>query len=347
MSFLEKLKANAAAKKAAEEKEAVTKEAADKKMSPFERLKAKAAAKKAEEEPQSLQKRSEEIVKNIVEDKKSASEKEKEEEEKEKETPVDNVVEEIKEEPVKESEVKEESVKEPEENAEEAEEEKPAPKKRHRRTKEEIEAEKAAKEEKKSAKAEEKKAKAEAKIESEEPETEETELDTDLFPKKKNYKESAGAILDYFVDDEWRAREKELMEKMSNIRIERDMNVGTLKYVLADLSNLMDEFAGELYEQRQVLDILENKETGLIPTIKKTAADGANACERERKATEAILHAKIGDNNDLNLVEIANTAHTRYTFLDSLFRRIQMKQSLCITMASGLKMEEKLINSTI
>ena len=344
MSFLEKLKANAAAKKAAEEKEAVTKEAADKKMSPFERLKAKAAAKKAEEEPQSLQERSEEIVKNIVEDKKSASEKE--EEEKEKETPVDNVVEEIKEEPVKESEEKEESVKEPEENAEE-EEEKPAPKKRHRRTKEEIEAEKAAKEEKKRAKAEEKKAKAEAKKESEEPETEEPELDTDLFPKKKSYKESAGAILDYFVDDEWRAREKELMEKMSNIRIERDMNVGTLKYVLADLSNLMDEFAGELYEQRQVLDILENKETGLIPTIKKTAADGANACERERKATEAILHAKIGDNNDLNLVEIANTAHTRYTFLDSLFRRIQMKQSLCITMASGLKMEEKLINSTI
>ena len=320
MSFLEKLKANAAAKKAAEEKETVTKEATDKKMSPFERLKAKAAAKKAEEEPQSLQERSEEIVKNIVEDKKSASEKEKEEEE------------------------KEESVKEPEENAEE---EKPAPKKRHRRTKEEIEAEKAAKEEKKRAKAEEKKAKAEAKKANEEPETEEAELDTDLFPKKKSYKESAGAILDYFVDDEWRAREKELTEKMNNIRIERDMNVGTLKYVLADLSNLMDEFAGELYEQRQVLDILENKETGLIPTIKKTAADGANACERERKATEAILHAKIGDNNDLNLVEIANTAHTRYTFLDSLFRRIQMKQSLCITMASGLKMEEKLINSTI
>lgn len=343
MSFLEKLKANAAAKKAAEEKEAVTKEAADKKMSPFERLKAKAAAKKAEEEPQSLQERSEEIVKNIVEDKKSASEKE--EEEKEKETPTDNVVEEIKEEPVKEPEEKEESVKEPEENVEEK--EKPAPKKRHRRTKEEIEAEKAAKEEKKRAKAEEKKAKAEAKKESEESETEEPELDTDLFSKKKSYKESAGAILDYFVDDEWRAREKELMEKMSNIRIERDMNVGTLKYVLADLSNLMDEFAGELYEQRQVLDILENKETGLIPTIKKTAADGANACERERKATEAILHAKIGDNHDLNLVEIANTAHTRYTFLDSLFRRIQMKQSLCITMASGLKMEEKLINSTI
>ena len=343
MSFLEKLKANAAAKKAAEEKEAVTKEATDKKMSPFERLKAKAAAKKAEEKPQSLQERSEEIVKNIVEDKKSASEKE--EEEKEKGTPTDNVVEEIKEEPVKESDEKEESAKEPEENTEE--EEKPAPKKRHRRTKEEIEADKAAKEEKKRAKAEEKKAKAEAKKANEESETEETELDTDLFPKKKDYKESAGAILDYFVDDEWRAREKELMEKMSNIRIERDMNVGTLKYVLADLSNLMDEFAGELYEQRQVLDILENKETGLIPTIKKTAADGANACERERKATEAILHAKIGDNHDLNLVEIANTAHTRYTFLDSLFRRIQMKQSLCITMASGLKMEEKLINSTI
>ena len=342
MSFLEKLKANAAAKKAAEEKEAATKEASDKKMSPFERLKAKAAAKKAEEEPQSLQERSEEIVKNIVEDKKSASEKE--EEEKEKETPADNVVEEIKEEPVKESEEKEESVKEPEENTEE---EKPAPKKRHRGTKEEIEAEKAAKEEKKRAKAEEKKAKTEVKKVSEEPEAEGSELDTDLFPKKKSYKESAGAILDYFVDDEWRAREKELMEKMSNIRIERDMNVGTLKYVLADLSNLMDEFAGELYEQRQVLDILENKETGLIPTIKKTAADGANACERERKATEAILHAKIGDNHDLNLVEIANTAHTRYTFLDSLFRRIQMKQSLCITMASGLKMEEKLINSTI
>lgn len=342
MSFLEKLKANAAAKKAAEEKEAATKEASDKKMSPFERLKAKAAAKKAEEEPQSLQERSEEIVKNIVEDKKSTSEKE--EEKKEKETPADNVVEEIKEEPVKESEEKEESVKEPEENTEE---EKPAPKKRHRRTKEEIEAEKAAKEEKKRAKAEEKKAKTEAKKVSEEPEAEGSELDTDLFPKKKSYKESAGAILDYFVDDEWRAREKELMEKMSNIRIERDMNVGTLKYVLADLSNLMDEFAGELYEQRQVLDILENKETGLIPTIKKTAADGANACERERKATEAILHAKIGDNHDLNLVEIANTAHTRYTFLDSLFRRIQMKQSLCITMASGLKMEEKLINSTI
>lgn len=337
MSFLEKLKANAAAKKAAEEKEAVTKEAADKKMSPFERLKAKAAAKKAEEEPQSLQERSEEIVKNIVEDKKSAPEKEEE-------TPTDNVVEEIKEEPVKESEKKEESVKEPEENAEE---EKPAPKKRHRRTKEEIEAEKAAKEEKKRAKAEEKKAKAEAKKESEESETEEPELDTDLFPEKKNYKESAGAILDYFVDDEWRAREKELMEKMNDIRIERDMNVGTLKYVLADLSNLMDEFAGELYEQRQVLDILENKETGIIPTIKKAAAAGANACERERKATEAILHAKIGDNNDLNLVEVANTARTRYTFLESLFRRIQMKQQLCITMASGLKMEEKLINSTI
>ena len=140
----------------------------------------------------------------------------------------------------------------------------------------------------------------------------------DILGKKVSYEQMAGTVMDYFIDDEWKATQEELTKKMNDIRIEPDMNPGTLKYALAELNNLNDEIALALIEQKQLLDTLTDKEFGAAT-------------------------AKFGDDEEVNLIALINAVKARFAFLNSLSKRIQYKSNTCITMSGAMKMEQSLM----
>lgn len=157
-----------------------------------------------------------------------------------------------------------------------------------------------------------------------------------------SFDEAAQIVLDEFGDDGWKEFEKDVNEKMDAIRIEPDMNPGTLKYVLHDLDVINDMIAIPLIETRKLLDALTEKDFGMAIAIRNSNYVGKNTEERMRNGMLALVNTDIGDHK-INLVALTAAARMRWTFLNAISNRIKYKSNICITMSSALKMERNLI----
>ena len=329
----------------------------------LERLRARRAAEKAEaeaeekeEEPkkESIQERAESVVKAVLEkDEKPEEEPEKKSEpveektedsakaEEKEETPVE--AEEKKEIPAKETTEEEPKKEETESLVKEVENEPTAeeaePKKRRRRAgRPKGSKNKASKEETEEKEESKVEAPAEEAIEEEKPSEEVVEEEAPF-----SYKEAAGEVLSYYIDDEWKEKEKELDKRLSNIRVDGDMNSGTIRFAIGELNRFNDEIRLLCVEQEQLLDILTNKEYGKAPVI-ASKAKGKNETERKRNAYELMAHYRQpGSANEINLITLIQAVKLRVTFLRRICLDIDRKSDRCITFQNALKTEASLI----
>ena len=324
MSALERMRA---LRKAAAEKEKATEAPAKEAPKAEEAPKKEAAPKKTP-----LQERMEALVAEKLSDKKPAETKAEEAKEEVKEEAKAEAPAEKAETPAK-TEAPAEEAKTEEPKAEEAKEapaEEEKPKKRRRKA------------------ASKKKEEAAAEPAAETTEAPEVEVHKyvnsyDILGKKVSYDEMAGTVMDFFIDDDWKATQQELTEKMNAIRIEPDMNPGTLKYALAELNNLNDEIALAFVEQKQLLDMLTDKEFGAATALMAMNSRGSNAEERKANGFLALTKARFNGKDDVNLIALINAVKARFVFLNSLTKRIQYKSNTCITMSGAMKMEQSLM----
>ena len=154
---------------------------------------------------------------------------------------------------------------------------------------------------------------------------------------------STAEYLNYFVDDEWKEKEKYFLDKVTNIRIEADMNPGTLKFTLADLCALNDEVMPHYLEQKKIYDSLVNKDFGSATTFKIANSTGSNSEERKRSGILALMKAKI-NGQEINYITLINAVQMRYNALNEIMKMIKYKSDICITMASAIKTEMQLVN---
>ena len=154
---------------------------------------------------------------------------------------------------------------------------------------------------------------------------------------------STAEYLNYFVDDEWKEKEKYFLDKVTNIRIEADMNPGTLKFTLADLCALNDEVMPHYLEQKKIYDSLVNKDFGSATAFKIANSTGSNSEERKRTGTLALMKAKI-NGQEINYISLINAVQMRYNSLNEIMKMIKYKSDICITMASAIKTEMQLVN---
>ena len=331
MSYLDRLKEKAAAQKA-EKKESIKTdnimegaEENKKVASILSRLK-----NKTEETKESLQEKADAVVKKAIKKNKPADSPEKEEPEtNEKEEPPVEKAATVKEKAVKEE--KEETVKETKEEASE-----------ETKTEEAPPEEKSAPTKKRG-----RKKKTETKKDSEEEPTEvntgEYEQNYDLLGKKCSYDEMAQIVLDFFEEDDWKEKEEDLNKRLRDIRIEADMNPGTLKYALAALNNLYDEVAVFYDSQKKILACLADKDFGIAVAHKKMHSFGSNSEERERNGIKSLTNVRIDGSNPVNYFAIVAGAKVRNIFLSNFIERIKNKTQSCITMSGAIKMEQNLI----
>lgn len=168
------------------------------------------------------------------------------------------------------------------------------------------------------------------------------ESKVDLSGQNFDYNKTAATVLSEYIDDDWREYEKQISEKLDKIRIEPDMNPGTLKYILADLNNLYDEIAVPLTEQKKLLESLTDKDFGVATTYRiVNNVGGSNEHERDRNGILALMSA---GENKINFIALIAAAKMRYTFLYSVYNRIRYKSQICITMSCAIKMEFGLLN---
>lgn len=165
----------------------------------------------------------------------------------------------------------------------------------------------------------------------------------DVLGEKLDVDTATAEYLNYFIDIEWQEKEKYFLDKVTNIRIEADMNPGTLKFTLADLCALNDEVMPHYLEQKKIYDSLVNKDFGSATAFKIANSTGSNSEERKRTGTLALMKAKI-NGQEINYISLINAVQMRYNSLNEIMKMIKYKSDICITMASAIKTEMQLVN---
>ena len=165
----------------------------------------------------------------------------------------------------------------------------------------------------------------------------------DVLGEKIDIDTATAEYLNYFIDTEWQEKEKYFLDKVTNIRIEADMNPGTLKFTLADLCALNDEVMPHYLEQKKIYDSLVNKDFGSATAFKIANSTGSNSEERKRTGTLALMKAKI-NGQEINYISLINAVQMRYNSLSEIIKMIKYKSDICITMASAIKTEMQLVN---
>ena len=244
--------------------------------------------------------------------------------------------EEFKEEKQKEEEAKEEAskekaveseIKEESKPVEELKEEKPK-KKRHRRTKKELEAEK------KEAESVEKTAASMKPEDSNPPKIMYVEPYENHI---EDYNECVNTMFAKQVDNDWESKKEVILDNLDKIKMGTNITPATLSGMAVSIDETFDMIAQYYYQYKAMLEQLTDKETGKLSYIKGINGVGSNPEERKRNAWIACAAYKQDDIN-CNLLEIVNITRERFEFLSCCFERIKNKQNILYTLTANLKM---------
>lgn len=261
-----------------------------------------------------------EVQENPVEDKDKEISEEKLEEQKEAVESKNSDME-VKEEQEKTEEIKNDNTEEQEEHPVEK-------KKRHRRTKKEIEEDKASKESVK-----------DLEEQSEEKESEIHEVVQKVSIKElaiKDYMESMNSINNVCYDEVWENTKKMLTAEIDKIKIKADLNPAVIAVMAENIDSACDMLSPYYQQYNAALINLTDKDTGKIAYIKGINSVGMNAEDRKLNAWKACVTYKEKKVN-CNLLELATITRNRLAFIKSLHERLESKRNILFTMTAVMK----------
>ena len=161
----------------------------------------------------------------------------------------------------------------------------------------------------------------------------------DVLGNRMSYSDAATLVMNQFHDEGWEKYEAEVSEKIQSIKIEADMNPGTLKYVIEELNALSDEIAIPLDQATKLLEAMTDKDFGACTAYRTiNSTSGGNAEDRKKSGFLALVNANVAGTN-VNYIALIAATKMRYTFLKGISNRLKAKRDLLITMSSALKME--------
>lgn len=223
--------------------------------------------------------------------------------------------------------VSEPEAKEESKPVEEPKEEKPK-KKRHRRTKKELESEK------KEAESVEKTAASMKPEDSNPPKIMYAEPYENHI---EDYNECVNTMFAKQVDNDWESKKEVILDNLDKIKMGTNITPATLSGMAVSIDETFDMIAQYYYQYKAMLEQLTDKETGKLSYIKGINGVGSNPEERKRNAWIACAAYKQDDVN-CNLLEIVNITRERFEFLSCCFERIKNKQNILYTLTANLKM---------
>lgn len=223
--------------------------------------------------------------------------------------------------------VSEPEAKEESKPVEEPKEEKPK-KRRHRRTKKELESEK------KEAESVEKTAASMKPEDSNPPKIMYAEPYENHI---EDYNECVNTMFAKQVDSDWESKKEVILDNLDKIKMGTNITPATLSGMAVSIDETFDMIAQYYYQYKAMLEQLTDKETGKLSYIKGINGVGSNPEERKRNAWIACAAYKQDDVN-CNLLEIVNITRERFEFLSCCFERIKNKQNILYTLTANLKM---------
>lgn len=163
-----------------------------------------------------------------------------------------------------------------------------------------------------------------------------------LKPTCKDFDIIEEKVFGTFNDPKWEALKEEVIELNSQIIIESDMSIGSLKTAIANLSALRNKIL-ILYIKYQTnfQNLVSDKPEGIIERVKRLSSKGSNDNERRRNGILACMQYEMGG-EIIDLFELLEQTRERYNFFKGIMDAIEQKQKALITMNSAIIMEQKL-----
>lgn len=157
--------------------------------------------------------------------------------------------------------------------------------------------------------------------------------------KKPNYDEADEWMKSYYLDEKFIEKLNYFSEKITDIRIEGDMNAGTLNAVIGQIDCVNDEISVPYTNSVLSDEAFNNKDNGLVAKVRATAK-GKNLREQKLEAIKLLQNCVI-DGTPIDLDYMAVAASLRRQALEQQVTRLNAKRNLCITMSAGLKMQSR------
>lgn len=158
-----------------------------------------------------------------------------------------------------------------------------------------------------------------------------------------SYAEAVLLMRSAYIDPEWEVFQDAVRESLDAIIITNDMNAGSMKAVIGELSVLRQQIWNVFQTTKTTFENLSSKEPeGLIERVKKTSlGDGTNDLHRKKAGIEACMgYVDPRSGTVINLYEFLEETRMRYNFLRGVMDSIKYKTDVLITMNGALKLEK-------
>ena len=166
----------------------------------------------------------------------------------------------------------------------------------------------------------------------------------DILGQKVSYDEACQLVLAQFNDTNTSAQyEEDVLAQLDSkeLRIESDMNPGTLKAVECALDALATDLLRNYIKTKQLNELLTNKDFGTAYALMAEYSDGKNIIDKQQSGFRALSSTDIGGTK-VNMLAMIATTRMHLTFLQAVMDRIKSKQNMCITMSSAIKVENSM-----
>ena len=147
-----------------------------------------------------------------------------------------------------------------------------------------------------------------------------------------------------FKDNEWAAKKEELEKRVMNIRIEPDINLGSVRVLLATCTNIYSELKREQRTNKTFYGVLTDKNTGLIQRQQAINAFGKNSEDRKKNSYLSCEQFKMkSGGTEYNLYDLSMIMQDRIDTINDLLDDVKQKKETLISFLAVLKLESGMV----
>ena len=162
----------------------------------------------------------------------------------------------------------------------------------------------------------------------------------EFYGSSMNIEEISEDILNNFEVESFKKFKDEFTEKVNNIAITSDMNIGAIKYALKDINDLRSQLYIPMVKTRQIINSLTHKDYGIITAFLAEHSVGDNATDRKATSFKSLRNFVV-DGQKIDFVEVLTGLQFRSEYFESMNKLLDRKQDMLLSYIALLKIEAK------
>ena len=144
-------------------------------------------------------------------------------------------------------------------------------------------------------------------------------------------------------EEEWLKFRDDIAARVQKVRIDSDINPGTIKFAMDELDALFTEIRIRLIQTEQAINRIDDKKTGYATIIEKDVLGKlgkVSTAERDAAVQKALIDVQT-QGHHINLLFLLGKARDRKIVLDGFMSIVDAKKKALITACSVMKTEQQ------